>query len=183
MAKILVAAANFWKSLRLKSTGGSAPNKLSSGVNMVNDYEQYEIDSERIRESNKELLKGFELWLGASKLAAKTIAGHIQNMDFYINDYLLYDDVIEPQDGIDEVSDFLGYWFIKKAMWASASSIKSNAASLKKFYTFLYEQKLVSKADLDSLKETIKDEMPDWIDTVARYDDPSLTDMEDVWGW
>ncbi len=31
---------------------------------------------------------------------------------------------------------FLGYWFIKKAMWSSPVQIKSNAASLKKFFTF-----------------------------------------------
>jgi hypothetical protein len=37
---------------------------------------------------------------------------------------------------------FLGYWFIKKAMWAKQSAIKSNAASLKKFYTFMHEKGL-----------------------------------------
>ena len=31
---------------------------------------------------------------------------------------------------------FLGFWFIRKAMWASQSSIKGNATSLKKLYTF-----------------------------------------------
>jgi hypothetical protein len=69
---------------------------------------------------------------------------------------------------------FLGYWFIRKAMWSSASSIKSNAASLKKFYTFLHERGLVSQDDLDSLKETVKEEMPEWLATLARYDDPSI---------
>jgi hypothetical protein len=96
--------------------------------------------------------------------------------------YLLYEDPVEPQDGVDSVSMFLGYWFIRKAMWASESSIRSNAASLKKFYAFLHERGLVTKDDLDSLKETIKEEMPDWLATVARYDDPSITDMGEVWG-
>ena len=67
-------------------------------------------------------------------------------------------------------------------MWASAASIKSNATSLKKFYTYLYERGLVDKEDLDSLKETIKEEMPEWLATLGRYDDPSITDMEEVWG-
>ena len=77
---------------------------------------------------------------------------------------------------------FLGYWFIRKAMWASEASIRGNAASLKKFYKFLHEQGMVSEEDLDFLKETIKEEMPEWLATLSRYDDPSITDMREVWG-
>jgi hypothetical protein len=149
---------------------------------MLNDYEQYEIECNRIRQSNAELLDEFENWLRKSDLTDRTVSKHIENIDFYINEYLLYEDAVEPQDGIDSVSMFLGYWFIKKAMWASESSIKSNAASLKKFYAFLHERGAVSKDDLDSLKETIKEEMPDWLATLVRYDDPSITDMEEIWG-
>lgn len=149
---------------------------------MLNDYEQYEIECKRIRQSNAELLDEFENWLRKSDLTDNTVSKHIENIDFYINEYLLYEDPVEPQDGIDSASMFLGYWFIKKAMWASESSIKSNAASLKKFYAFLHERGAVSKDDLDSLKDTIKEEMPDWLATLARYDDPSITDMEEVWG-
>ena len=149
---------------------------------MLNDYEQYEIECERIRQSNAELLDEFESWLRKSGLSDNTVRKHIENIDFYINEFLLYEDAVEPQDGIDSVSMFLGYWFIRKAMWSSESSIKSNAASLKKFYAFLHERGAVSKDDLDSLKETIKEEMPDWLATLARYDDPSITDMGEVWG-
>ena len=77
---------------------------------------------------------------------------------------------------------FLGYWFIKKAMWASKSSIKANAASLKKFYTFLLEKGLIEKDDLQELKETIKYQMSEWLATLDRYDDPSIDDMGEVWG-
>ncbi len=149
---------------------------------MLDDYEQYEIECKRIRQSNAELLDDFESWLRKSGLADQTVSKHIENIDFYINEYLLYEDAVEPQDGIHNISMFLGYWFIRKAMWASESSIRSNAASLKKFYAFLHERGLVNKEDLDSLKETIKEEMPDWLATLARYDDASITDMEDVWG-
>lgn len=77
---------------------------------------------------------------------------------------------------------FLGYWFIKKAMWSSPAQIKSNAASLKKFYTFLFEKGQIDKEDLDDLKERIKEDMPEWIATMTRYEDPSITDMGEVWG-
>ena len=149
---------------------------------MSDDYEQYEFECERIRESNEELLADFEAWLRASGLTAKTINKHVRNVDFYVNAFLLYEDAIEPQAGVRSVGMFLGYWFIRKAMWASAASIKSNAASLKKFYAFLQERGLVSRDELNYLKKTIKREMPEWLATMARYDDPSITDMGKVWG-
>jgi site-specific recombinase XerD len=164
------------KSHKIKEKG------MTGDIPMLDDYEQYEIECERIRESNGKLLADFEDWLRESNLADQTISRHVENIDFYINEYLLYEDAVEPQDGVSDVSMFLGYWFIRKAMWASASSIKSNAASLKKFYTFLHDRGAVSQDDLDSLKETIKEEMPEWLATLARYDDLSITDMGEVWG-
>ncbi|MCP4542889.1 MAG: recombinase [Chloroflexi bacterium] len=149
---------------------------------MTDDYEQYEIDCERIRESNGKLLEDFAAWLKQSGISSKTINKHTENVDFYINEFLLYEDAQEPQEGVLSISMFLGYWFIKKAMWASAASIKSNAASLKKFYTFLHEREMVSRDDLDMLKETIKEEMPEWLATLDRYDDPSITAAGQVWG-
>jgi len=149
---------------------------------MFDDYEQYEIECERIRESSEQLLENFGNWLRQSNLTEKTIGKHVGNVDFYINEFLLYEDAIEPQNGIFSVGMFLGYWFIRKAMWASKVSIKSNAASLKKFYTYLCERGLVEKEDLDSLKGTIKEEMGEWLATLERYDDPSITDMGEVWG-
>ena len=148
---------------------------------MLDDYEQYEIECEKIRESNKELLADFGGWLRELNLTAKTISRHIDNIDLYINAYLLYEDAVEPQEGAYSVSMFLGYWFIKKAMWASAASIKSNAASLKKFYTFLWGCSVSRNSTLDSLKEIIKEEMPVWLATLASYDDPSITYMAEVW--
>ena len=68
-------------------------------------------------------------------------------------------------------------------MWASKSSIKGNATSLKKFYTFLLEKGLIEKDDLQELKEIIKEKMDEWLATLERYDDPEIEDMDDVWGY
>jgi len=108
----------------------------------------------------------------------ETIDSHLSNIDFYVNEYLLYEDAAEAKDGIGAIGMFLGYWFIKKAMWASQSSIKANATSLNKFYAFMYEKGLIDKEDLVDLKDTIKEGMPEWLATLERYDDPSV---EDVW--
>lgn len=144
----------------------------------MDDYEKYEEDCKKIREENKLLLTSFEEWLNLTGLTKKTINSHLSNIDFYVNDYLLYEDAIEARDGANEVDTFLGYWFIKKAMWASKSSIKSNAASLKKFYNFMYEKELIDTEDLTELMETIKEGMPEWLETLDRYDDLS---SENIW--
>ena len=148
----------------------------------MDDYEQYEADCKKIRKTNNKILHDFEAWLKALKLKEKTIRKHTQNVDFYINEFLLYEDAVEAKDGALEIGMFLGYWFIKKAMWATPASIKSNAVSLKKFYTFLFENKQIDKEDLVDLKTRIKEDMPEWIATINRYDDKSITDMGEVWG-
>lgn len=149
----------------------------------MDDYEEWEKECERIREENEKILDNFEEWLRKKNLKDKTIDKHISNIDFYINEYLLYEDVIEAKDGASDVSMFLGFWFIKKSTWASPAQIKSNASSLKKFYTFMLEKEMIEKEELDSLKETIKDGMPRWVARMKRYDDPSITDMGVVWGY
>ena len=149
---------------------------------MTDDYEEYERECNRIRTDNLKLLKEFAEWLRQANLKDKTITNHIQNIDLYINDYLLYEDTVEAKDGSQDVDMFLGYWFIKKAMWASPAQIRSSAASLKKFYTFMNQKGLIDREQLQELKETIKEEMPEWIATMERYDDPSIQDMGEVWG-
>lgn len=67
-------------------------------------------------------------------------------------------------------------------MWASESSVRENATSLKKFYTYLAEIGQVSADDLAELREDIKTGLPEWTATVRRYDDPDV-DAEDVWEW
>lgn len=149
---------------------------------MTDNYQKHEIECEKIRKQNAKLLDEFAFWLQKSNLKEETIEQHINNIDFYINEYLLYEDATEAKGGVFRTGMFLGYWFIKKAMWANPSQIKYNAASLKKFYTFMLEKRLIDKEELDDLKKTIKAGMPEWVATMRRYDDPSITDMEDVWG-
>ena len=145
----------------------------------MSDYEKYEQDCKQIRAENQKLLDDFETWLRNKNLVDDTIRTHTSNIDFYINQFLLYREAKEAKEGHTEVSWFLGDWFIRKAMWASVSSIKENAASLKKFYTFMLEKGCISEDDLIDLKETIKDEMPDWLEELRRFDNLSIEDFGD----
>ncbi len=152
---------------------------------MTIDYQNYEQEAQKIRNSNKTLLTDFESWLIESKLSSKTVKKHCSNIDFYINEYLLYTDAIPPEEGMNGgyVSMFLGYWFIRKALWASNTSIKDYATSLKKFGKFLLEKNKITDEDYTSIVTTIRDEMSDWQATLKRYDDPSIVDSEDIWGF
>ncbi|MFK7984296.1 MAG: recombinase [Saprospiraceae bacterium] len=133
---------------------------------MAIDYEKWEKETERIRKENEALLEEFEFWLSKSGVGDKTINRHIGNVDFYINNYLLYSDIVEAKDGALDIGGFLGDWFIRKVTWSSRANIKASAASFKKFYTFLLERGDISKEELKELKALIKEEMPDWLDNV-----------------
>jgi site-specific recombinase XerD len=148
---------------------------------IMDSYEQYEQDCARIRKDNEIILANFRKWLSDKELSSKTIESHLENIDFYINEYLLYEEATDASEGLYQVDLFLGFWFIKKAMWASKSSIKSNATSIKKFYEFMLEKGNIDEEGFIELKEEIKTNMQDWLDTMDRYDDPEIEDMEEVW--
>lgn len=131
-------------------------------------YEEYEKECERIRASNATLLDGFEAHLKKKGLKSDTIKSHLDNVDFYINNYLLYSEPKSAEEGALEIDDFLGDWFIRKATWSSGAHVKANIASFKKFYTFLLGQKLVDAKDLAEMKEMIKEEQKDWIKMADR---------------
>jgi hypothetical protein len=79
---------------------------------------------------------------------------------------------VTPDEGWAAIGWFLGDWFIRKAMWASETSIKGNATSLKKFYAFMLQQERVDAAALEQLKQEIRDGMPVWLERLRRYHDP-----------
>lgn len=142
----------------------------------MNDYIEFENKCKEIRADNTKLLDEFQAWLNNKKLVDKTINNHISNVDFYINEYLLYEDATEAKNGYELIGMFLGDWFIRKTMWASCASIKANVASLKKFYTFMFEKGYISSENFEELKFTIKEEMPDWLEDMKRYDNFSCED-------
>ena len=131
----------------------------------MGDYENWEEECEVVRKENGALLEKFEKWLADKGLKGKTIRNHVGNVDFYINEYLLYyDPVTRPGHGISAILGFFEDWFPRKALWANPTNVKSMAASIKKFYQFLVEQGMVENDDVQELKEEIKAGLPDWME-------------------
>lgn len=136
------------------------------------DYEEYERECDKIRQTNEELLALFEEELQDSGLSAKTVRRHLSNAEFYINEYLLREEPRPMEDGITELDMFLGFFFIRKCMWSTPGTIKSTAASIKKFYKCMLNHGKISKDDYAYLCDDIKKNMEQWQTDCAVYNDP-----------
>lgn len=136
-----------------------------------------EIELEKSKKRNENYIKEFEAWLKEKNLAPKTIKKHLSNIKFYLNEYLNYYEIAKMEDGIFEVYSFLNDWFIRKCMWASKSSIKENASSIKKFYQCMSEKEHVKVEDYKLLCKEINDNMEEFLDSINDYDDRSYYDI------
>ena len=119
------------------------------------DYDQ---QADQIRAENAVLLEGFETWL-----KKKTVRKHLGNVSFYIDHYLLYDDIVRPHDGLSAVNGFFNWFFPHKAMWSSVATAKETVAGLKKFYRYLTEVGLVEASEYQEFLAEAKSEMPEWL--------------------
>ena len=64
-----------------------------------------------------------------------------------------------------KIPEFLGDWFIRKAMWSSPAYVKSNATSLKKFYGWMLETTpSIKKKDYQMVCFIMKEELPFWME-------------------
>jgi len=138
--------------------------------------DNYESKLEEIKKVNEKYLSEFENWLKEKKIGQKTINSHISNMDFYLNVYLNYYDITTMEDGVYDVYDFLGDWFIQKCLYASKTSIKENAASIKKFYKCMSELGYISKEDYESLATMLKDNMDVFLSSLDDFDNDTFYD-------
>lgn len=138
------------------------------------EYEQWEKTVAEIVTENKTILDEFENWLENKKLSIKTINNHVNNIDFFINIYLVHYEPIKAENGATEIGSFLGDFFIRKAMWATRNNIMENIASFKKFYTFMMEVNKTSIDDFIAMKEIIKSEREEWIYSLEQFDSLAL---------
>lgn len=109
--------------------------------------------------------------LKKKELSNKTIGRHVGNVSLYLNDYLNHYEGEDMVAGCHSVGDFLGDWFIRKTMWSSTATIKSTAASIKKFYNCMLEKRNIDKSDYQLFCQIIKDEMPSWLSAMEEYED------------
>ena len=137
------------------------------------DFEKFEKQCDEIREINTKYIEEFVDELSKKGFVDKTIKRHYENVDFYLNTYLLREDALTMENGCKDeyLSDFFGYFFIRKCMWITQDTVKSIIASLKKFYRFMYESNRLSKEDYEEFMDTIRVDKEYWIDCCSKYND------------
>lgn len=150
---------------------------------MTEDYEyDYEQACKERRKENDGYIREFDNWLMAKGLSDKTIQRHIDNANFYINEYLLHEDAYRMEDGCYRIDDFLGRFFIRKCMWSTPATIKQGATSIKKFYRCMLDSGHITRESYDTLLATIKSDMPLWIEDCEAYNDPGANYFGDFLG-
>lgn len=115
--------------------------------------------SEKNEDTNHEYLLLFQEDLENAGLKDKTIYNHLSNVNLFINDFLIYYMDATMEEGVTMLGDFLGDYFIRKCMWSSPSTVKTTAASLKKFYKSMAEHGKIEKKDYDYVCRDIKESM------------------------
>jgi len=143
---------------------------------MKDDYGEYTKTCEKIRQENALLLDDFVLRLRGQRLSPRTIRTHRDNVDFFINEFLLSEDPKRPAEGIGEGDDYFGDWFIRKAMWSTPKAITSSARSLYLFYAHLASSGKVASAELAEFKNTLVRRLPEWQARCERYNDADIED-------
>lgn len=128
--------------------------------------------SEKNEDTNHEYLLLFQEDLENAGLKQKTIYNHLSNADLFINDFLGYRMNVTMEEGVTMLGDFLGDYFIRKCMWSSPSSVKTTAASLKKFYKSMAEHGKIEKKDYDYVCRDIKESMAYWQESCESYNNP-----------
>jgi hypothetical protein len=125
-----------------------------------------------LREQNAITIEEFTGWMRDHNLPEEAVRRHRENIAFYVNDFLLGEDATPAEEGIHEIGTFLGYWFVRNAGSVTPEAVMRSAASLKKFYRFMYELGRVEQSDLDELKRRVKVELPCWLDALQGYLNP-----------
>ena len=111
---------------------------------------------------NKAYIDLFEEKLTKENLVSKTIDKHVDNVDFYLNFFLLFYEPLKMEDGITHIANFYDFFF-QKCYWASKNSLKDMIASLKKFYKCMNQEGYITDDALDSFNKIVKEEMKYWI--------------------
>ena len=134
----------------------------------MSEADTYDARVRAIRVSNQPILDDFEAWLEQSGLSEKTVKTHVSNIDFFTN-YLVY---YEPLKKLDEAKEgdvwmFLADWFPRKALWASATNVKSYLASFKKFFRWMGETGRVSPETVADVLDTLKEDRGEFLAKAA----------------
>jgi len=93
----------------------------------MGDPATYDQHVDAIHAVNAPILAQFQTWLEQSGAAKKTIKNHMDNIAFFAEYLVYYDNPLKRLDEADssDVSLFLSSWFPRKAVWANETNMKA----------------------------------------------------------
>jgi hypothetical protein len=130
------------------------------------------IDFEALIEENETYLDEFEKDLAESGLREATIYRHVNNVAFFLNNYVANNEGLSMRYGAYLARPFLGSFFIRKALWSTPATIRQTAAGMKKFYRCMLKLGHIEKADYDELLSDIKSSLDECCELCDRYNHP-----------
>lgn len=133
--------------------------------------EDYESARGKMLERNDAFLEEFEQWLEGKGLKEKTIAGHLSNVSFYLDEYLQYEQATPMEYGAawGYLNGYFGDFFIRKCMWSTPSATRQTLASLKKFYQCMAERGHIEEELYQSYLEDVKEMKEEWVSLCDEY--------------
>ena len=140
--------------------------KKNEGLNHPTKEKRY------ITKSDIEFLMAL-FYESLAELSSKTIRNHLTNIDFFLS-YFLYNyrnhaNPLNIKRMKKEIDNYLGCYYIRKYLSSSPSGIRSNAASIKKFYKCLLEHDMIQEEEYEQLCEVINQGLPEWVDIYEEY--------------
>ncbi|MGN1381367.1 MAG: hypothetical protein ACI4W2_00975 [Eubacterium sp.] len=129
----------------------------------------------KARAENKVFMDLFLKDLTSAGLSQKTIQNHMDNVDFYLTDYLPYvDEEDTDMAGGAETSnlrDFFADYYIYKCAWSTPGNLKKTAASIKKFYKCMADHDKISQDQYKNLCALFKEKMADWQEECRKFNE------------
>jgi hypothetical protein len=154
-----------------------------AGFEMVLEDERTMIaEAVQVRDRNVELLATFDQWLRTQGLSARTIRMHLDNIerftDRYLTDHGGDQGIPCPADeaALADVDEFLADWLPYQADRALVATVKSNIASLKKFYICLKETGQMPLTDSDEILALLQEDREYYVGLARGLEEGTLGD-------
>ena len=133
--------------------------------------EDYDRQVAEICACNAPFYEQFAAWMAASGLSERTVGTHVENVQFFADEYLTYQEPLLRVDEADatDVGLFLSDWFLRKAMWSSPGAVRSNIASFKKFFQWMGQQGHMDAQVVADILLDLKENRDEYIEAAEAY--------------
>lgn len=132
------------------------------------DYDK--LCDEKINE-NEKYFEIFENELINEELSEKVKKRHYRNAYFYVNQFLITYDIKSMEDGLYEINDFFGYFFIRKCLFSNPTTFKEMLSSIKKFYKIMHKYNFIDDDNYNQFLYTIKECKDEWLNELIEYNE------------